>query len=143
LRYSHHLCYADFSFFTEMIALQKILIAHPAEEFTGPLAAALRARYDVRICYTGPDALTMLDTLRPDILVIHLSLPILTGLDVLRNMCHRPEVIVAITNIAISSVIDAAAEAGVDVIFPMPCRIRAVARQINALANRKIPLSGP
>ena len=127
----------------EMIALRKILIAHKAEEFTGPLAAALQVKYDVHICHTGPDALAMLDSVRPDILVIHLSLPVVTGLDVLRNAHHRPGAIIALTNILIQAVVEAAAEAGVDAIFPTPCTIRSVLNQIDTLAERKLPLPGP
>lgn len=123
--------------------MRKILIAHKAEEFTGPLAAALQAKYDVHICHAGPDALTMLDSVRPDILVIHLSLPVVTGLDVLRCAHHRPGVIIALTNILIQAVVDAAAEAGVDVIFPTPCTIRSVLKQIDTLADSKLPLPGP
>lgn len=53
----------------------KLLIADDNEDFRQALADALQGAYYVRTCRTGREALTLLHSYRPDVLVLNLLLP--------------------------------------------------------------------
>ena len=62
----------------------RVLIADNSEEFRQALAAALEGSYRVRTCSDGMEALELLQSEQPDILVMDLMLPQLDGLTLLQ-----------------------------------------------------------
>lgn len=60
--------------------MKTILIADPSELFTEALSHALAPRFHVHICHNGVDALRLLQELRPDILILQLTLPYIDGI---------------------------------------------------------------
>lgn len=113
----------------------KLLIAVKSEIIADSLASAL-SMYDIHICDTGPDALAMLETLQPDILLLDLSLPIMDGLTLLRRSCYKPMYILALTNLATPAVLQAAADAGVQDMILIPCTIRHILEHLDALIEK-------
>lgn len=116
----------------------KLLIAVKLEIIADSLASAL-SMYDIHICDTGPDALAMLETHRPDALILDLTLPVMDGLTVLRKTSFRPNVILALTNLASPAVLQAAADAGVRGMILIPCTIKHIVKQLNALIEKAPP----
>ena len=117
--------------------MRKILIATADKETSVDLSDTL-FQYEVHICHTGTDALKLLETLRPDILVLDLMLPAMDGLAVLRLSTCKPPTILARTNLITPTVIHSAAKAGVQDLLLMPCTTRYIVERLNALIE-KVP----
>lgn len=109
----------------------KLLIAVKSEIITDLLAASL-SMHDVHTCDTGTDALAMLETHRPDALILDLTLPVMDGLTVLRKSVFKPHIILALTNLATPAVLQAAADVGVQEMILIPCTIRYIIEHLNA-----------
>lgn len=113
----------------------KLLIAVKSEIIADALASAL-SMYDVHTCDTGPDALAILETHRPDALILDLTLPVIDGLTVLRKTSFRPHSILALTNLATPAVLQAAADEGVQDMILIPCTIRHIIEYLDSLIEK-------
>jgi len=113
----------------------KLLVAVKSEMIADLLASALSV-HDVHTCDSGTDALTLLETHRPDALILDLMLPVMDGLTVLRKSVYKPDVILALTNLASPFVLQAAADAGVQDMILIPCTIRHMIAHLNALIEK-------
>lgn len=113
----------------------KLLIAVKSEIIADSLASALSI-YDIHICDTGPDALAMLETLQPEILLLDLSLPVIDGLTLLRRSHYKPKHILALTNFVNTAVLQAAADAGVQALILIPCTIRYIVQQLDFIIEK-------
>jgi len=92
--------------------------------------------HDVYTCNTGTDSLAMLETHRPDALILDLTLPVIDGLTVLRKTSFRPHSILALTNLVNTAVLQAAAAAGVQDMILIPCTISHIIEHLNALIEK-------
>lgn len=70
--------------------LTKILIADSCEEFRGTLSGLLQDRYAVRTCHDGIQAMNLLDSFCPDLLIVELTLQGVDGLHVMRAARKKP-----------------------------------------------------
>ena len=113
----------------------KLLIAVKSEIIADSLASFL-SMHEVHICHTGTDSLTMLETYRPDALILDLALPVIDGLTVLRNTNFRPRCILALTNLVTPAVIQTAVDAGVQDMILIPFTIRHIIEHLNALIEK-------
>ena len=113
----------------------KLLIAVKSEIIADSLASAL-SMYDIHMCNTGPDALAVLETLQPEMLLLDLSLPVMDGLTLLRRSRYKPKYILALANLATPAVLQAAADAGVQDMILIPCTIRHIIEHLNALIEK-------
>ena len=113
----------------------KLLIAVKSEIIAESLISSL-SQYDIHTCNTGTDALTMLETLQPEMLLLDLSLPDMDGLTLLRRSNHKPKYILALTDLATPAALQAAADAGVQSMILIPCAIRLIAQKLNALTEK-------
>lgn len=119
----------------------KLLIADCSEEFRQSLEKALPEGYAVRTCRSGNQALDLLRTFRPDILVTDLFLPELDGLTMLQMAFQeglRPKVLVVST--LFSPYIHAALER-LQIDYPMlkPCSLQALVWRIRDFAAEAAP----
>jgi len=65
----------------------KLLLVDDEEEFVSALAERLRIRkYDVRVAPSGEEALLMIGTERPDIVLLDLKMPGMDGLETLKRI---------------------------------------------------------
>ena len=119
--------------------MRKLLIAHSQEYFTQWLASALQEQFEVHTCHTGPDALDKLNTVKPDFIIIYLSLPLMCGLDVVREAEHKPLTMVAITDILTPDIMQEIINAGFDAVFHMPCSMKSILSELNAIIENKFP----
>lgn len=119
----------------------KLLIADCSEEFRQSLENALPEGYAVRTCRSGTQALELMRTFRPDILVTDLFLPELDGLTMLQMAFQeglRPKVLVVST--LFSPYIHAALER-LKIDYPMlkPCSLQALVWRIGDFAAASAP----
>ncbi len=123
--------------------LTKILIADDGEEFRQALAQTLGSSYDIRVCGDGQQALELLQSFRPDILVLELALPHLDGLSLLRQIERPngwPKVLVTARYYS-PYMVAALAELRTDYYLQKPCSIQAMACCIADFAAEGKPAS--
>lgn len=116
--------------------MRKVLIVHNPGPLTNILADHLRGNYGVTVCHTGADAITLIDRLHPDILILYLSLPDIDGITVLRRSGYTPDVILALTNLATDNVVQATFDAGVQDIILIPSSVHYIIERMEQLAKR-------
>ena len=92
-------------------------------------------QYEIYTCKYGSSALSLLDSLCPDILIIGLCLTGMDGISVLRNAKHKPRAVIAITNFVSLDICQDAAECGVQRIIRIPCTAAHVKEQLDQLLN--------
>jgi CheY-like chemotaxis protein len=99
-----------------------------------------RLEADVRAASDGAEALELLETLRPHVLLLDLDMPRVHGLDVARRVRANPRLadlpILAMSGWAAG---DAALGAGCDGFLPKPFRAEALVARINALIGPPDP----
>lgn len=113
-----------------------VLIAHAPGSFAELLAEQLEPGYRVHICHTGSDALTLIDRLHPDILILYLSLPDLDGITVLQRANYLPDVILALTNLTSDCVLQAAFNAGAQEVVRLPSPIHYIVSRLEQITKR-------
>jgi len=129
------LCYAPVINVTGGDIVKKILIATTSEATSTDLLKSL-SQYEVHICSTGTEALELLETLRPDILLLDLMLPVIDGLTVLRRSQFKPRTILALTPLASATVLHSAAAVGVQDILLIPCTTSYIVDRLDALTEK-------
>ena len=119
----------------------KLLIADDNEEFRQALADALRGAYRIRTCRTGKEALALLHSDHPDVLVLNLILPEMDGISLLENAARsgiRPMVL-ATTRLDNDYVIESVTRLGVEYLMRRPCDIPSTVARIRDLSRRLEP----
>lgn len=119
----------------------KLLIAESSEDFRIALAESLRGAYCVRECSDGTEAMRILQTFHPDVLVLDLMLPGKDGISLLQEAAAaglRPMVL-ATTRFASDYVLDTAGQLGVGYVMIKPCEVRATVARIADLSRRLNP----
>lgn len=122
----------------------KLLIADGNEEFRTELEHALQDRFHIRSCASGEEALSLLQSFRPQILALNLMLSVIDGITLLeeaRRMGIRPRVL-ATTPQQNAYVLDAVVRLEVDYVMLRPCRIRAAVARILDMARPDAPAPG-
>ena len=123
--------------------LRTLLIADANEEFRMALAEQLSGAYAVRICADGKQALGLVYSLKPEVLVVDLMLPELDGISLLQQIAQaglRPMVL-ATTRFANDYVVTAAERLGVGYVMVKPCDVRATAARIGDLTEHLKPVT--
>ncbi|MBQ8358653.1 MAG: response regulator [Oscillospiraceae bacterium] len=113
----------------------KILISVRSEVITG-LLSDLLSEHDVHICDTGADAVSMLDVLRPELLILDLRLRGMDGITVLQEARHKPRYILALTDLITESILEAAADVGIQDVILIPCTIQHITKHLFALIEK-------
>ncbi len=111
--------------------MKKMLIAAGSTVVTDELAEEFQNEYDVYRCSDGAVALTMMQDIKPDILIISLSLSHTSGLEVLQLATHKPEITIALTNYISDYIIQACEAAGVCALIRSPCSIDCIRWHLN------------
>ncbi len=126
--------------------IRKLLIAEGAEEFRLALAEALRGCYYVRTCREGREALELMRSYEPDLVILDLMLPGLDGISVLQSAAAagiRP-VVLATTRFVSDYVMEAVDRLGVGYLMVKPCDVTATVNRLGDLSQRiRQPLLSP
>lgn len=118
--------------------LLKLLIADGTEEFRLALADKLRGAYYVRTCRDGTEALELLHSFCPDILVLDMMLPGLDGISLLQAAATSKfqPIVLATTRFVNDYVLESADRLGVGYLMVKPCDVNATATRIADLSQR-------
>lgn len=119
----------------------KLLIADGNEEFRTALHEALQSIYYVRTCCTGKEALALLRSFGPDILVLNLILPEMDGISLLENAaaCGIRPMVLATTRLQNEYIMESVTRLGVDYVMMRPCDIPSTVTRIRDLSRRLNP----
>jgi two-component system response regulator RegX3 len=115
-----------------------ILVVEDEESFVDALVVGLkREGFIVKVARDGVEALDLFDTVRPDLVLLDVMLPKMSGLDVCREIRTRSRVPVIMVT-AKSSEIDTVVglEVGADDYVTKPYRLREVVARIRAVLRR-------
>lgn len=118
----------------------ELLIADGTEEFSRKLADALSEHFNIHQCRKGSEALPLLKSVRPDIMVLDLMVSGLDGISLLHSEAfreHRP-VVLATTRLLNDYIIETAVSLDVGYLIVKPCEPSAVAERVLDLADRFI-----
>ena len=123
--------------------MSRILCVDDEPQLLRTLAANLRARqYEVDLATTGEDAIRMAVERRPDVVILDLGLPGISGLDVIRSLRRWTEVpIVVLSARQGESDKIAALDAGADDYVSKPFGIGELLARVRAALRRAVPLS--
>ena len=121
-----------------------ILVVEDEESFVEALVVGLqREGFQVKVARDGAEALELFDVVRPDLVLLDLMLPRISGVDVCRQLRARSSVpIIMVT--AKSSEIDTVVglEVGADDYVTKPYRMRELVARMRA-ALRRVPHASP
>lgn len=107
--------------------MKKLLIAVNDPALGDSLCRHAKDHFTLQICYNGKDAVSCLESFRPDALVLSLNLSHLDGLEVLRQSgAFLPPVVLALTSYCSPYTEHAAAQLGVGYIMLLPANPTAV-----------------
>lgn len=117
---------------------RKLLIADGAEEFRTALAEALQGSYYVRVCKDGQEALSVLRSFRPDILVLDLMIPGLDGISILQTAAASGicPMVLASTTFTSPYIAESMDRLQVEYLMTRPCDIRGTVARIADLSQR-------
>ena len=116
----------------------KLLIADGTEEFRLALTEQLAGSFVIRCCHQGKQALEMIGSFRPDVLVLDLMLPGLDGISLLQaveELGLKPMVL-AMTRFVSPYVMEAMDRFGVGYLMIKPCDVNATLARIRDLSRR-------
>jgi two-component system, OmpR family, response regulator RegX3 len=115
-----------------------VLLAEDEESFVDALAIGLgREGFDVNIARDGNEALEMFDRLEPDLVLLDIMLPKLSGIDVCRAIRARssvPIIMVTAKGTEIDTVVGL--EMGADDYVTKPYRLRELVARMHAVLRR-------
>lgn len=113
--------------------MKTMLIAVCSEIITEELVRTFQNEYVVYTCNRGDDAQRLLQELKPDILIISLSLSTITGLELLQQTEFTPPIILALTNYLSDFIVQEAQTAGVGALIRLPCSIGFISARLHSL----------
>jgi two-component system, OmpR family, response regulator RegX3 len=116
----------------------KVLLAEDEESFIDALVVGLaREGFDVTVARDGNEALKLFDEVAPDLILLDLMLPKLSGIDVCRSIRSRssvPIIMVTAKGTEIDTVVGL--EVGADDYVAKPYRLRELVARMRAVLRR-------
>ena len=89
----------------------------------------------LHICHTGSDAAELLESLRPDLLLLDLRLWDTDGFELLHNSQYKPLRVLALTDLLTTDSVAAAEEAGIQDMLIIPFSLPEIPAYLDALSK--------
>ena len=119
--------------------MDKLLLAERDTALRDGLVDLLRRDYKITTCADGRTCLELLQSLRPKVAIIDLSLPEFDGLYVIEHsLDFQPPIVLCITDFSNDYVAQTLLDLGVSYIFRKPCFPRPIAARLESL-SRHVP----
>jgi len=119
---------------------RKLLIADSSEDFPAALVHYLQNQYDIRCCQSGKEALELLSSFQPQLLVLDLMLPELDGVSLLKSAAAsglNPNVLV-VSRLFNDYTLTVLGQLGIRYAIRKPCDIQATADRIADLITQPV-----
>ena len=119
--------------------MKKLLIADASEEFRLALQDYLQDTYVIQVCKEGNETLQMMESFRPDVMVLDLLLPGVDGVTLLQKAVDRGlhPTVLATTRFFSDYVLEAMERLSVGYVMVKPCELSAVAERLGDLIQRE------
>ncbi len=116
-----------------------VLLVEDEEAFIDALTVGLRREgFDVEVARDGADALDRFDEVRPDLVLLDVMLPTISGIDVCRELRRRTDVpIIMVTAKAAEIDTVVGLEVGADDYVTKPYRLRELVARMRAVLRRR------
>lgn len=115
--------------------MDKLLLAEPDDLLRNGLLELLRRSYHVTVCTNGRLVLELLETMRPKVAIIDLSLTELDGLYVIEQaLAFRPPIVLCVTDLCNDYIAQTLQDLDVDFIFRRPCQPRAITTRLEHIS---------
>lgn len=116
-----------------------VLLVEDEEAFIDALTVGLRREgFDVEVARDGADALDRFDDVRPDLVLLDVMLPTISGIDVCRELRRRTDVpIIMVTAKAAEIDTVVGLEVGADDYVTKPYRLRELVARMRAVLRRR------
>ena len=122
-----------------MAPTTSVLVVEDEEAFIDALTVGLqREGFDVEVARDGAEALDRFDEVQPDLVLLDVMLPTVSGLDVCRELRHRsavPIIMVTAKTAEIDTVVGL--EVGADDYVTKPYRLRELVARMRAVLRRQ------
>lgn len=116
--------------------MQKILIADASPETTDALSASLSGNYEVHTCDNLADLMRLLESLRPDAVIVSAPLVGIAGLLQIGNAVFPPRVLVILTNIITEQLLETALAIHASCLLRIPFALRPLLRKLQDLLEQ-------
>ena len=114
--------------------MHKVLIAHSSEDVRTTLDNIISCKHQTTTCSNGFDTVKLLETERPDAMILDLSLPGKNGIEILKDAHdYLPPVILATTWYPDPAKMKEATSLGVDHITVLPGKVGILIYQLEDL----------
>ena len=124
-----------------MTTLTSVLVVEDEDSFVDALTVGLaREGFEVSVARDGAEALDMFDDVKPDLVLLDVMLPKVSGLDVCRELRSRssvPIIMVTAKGAEIDTVVGL--EVGADDYVTKPYRLRELVARMRAVLRRRLP----
>ena len=119
--------------------MKKLLIADASEEFRMALQDYLQDTYMIQVCREGNETLQMMESFRPDVMILDLLLPGVDGVTLLQKAADRGlhPTVLATTRFFSDYVLEAMERLSVGYVMVKPCELSAVAERLGDLMQRE------
>ena len=122
--------------------MRKLLIAETDSVLCGALVELLRRSYDITTCADGGTAAELIRTLRPDVLILDLMLPVKDGFYILEETADcLPPVILGISDFSNPYMNQTARDLGVQYLVIKPCLPRSIVSRLDHILHH-VPTPG-
>ena len=119
--------------------MKKLLIADAGEEFRMALQDYLCDRYIIQVCKEGTETLQLMESFRPDVVILDLLLPGVDGVTVLQRAQARGlhATVMAIIHFQSEYLLDALERLNVGYVITKPCDLSAIAARLEDMLAEK------
>src|SRR5262249_20142417 len=123
------------------LSTTSVLIVEDEDSFVDALTVGLkREGFDIKVARDGAEAIEVFDELRPDLVLLDVMLPKISGIDVCRELRSRsqvPIIMVTAKGAEIDTVVGL--EVGADDYVTKPYRLRELVARMRAVLRRRSP----
>ena len=117
--------------------MTKALIALSSDDLCQVLKDLLNYKFSITCCRDGNTALQLLEELRPEVMILDLSLPGRDGITLLEDAKDfRPPIVLAVVNIDSPYIRDVAEDVGIGYIIKLPGDIQAMVKRLLDMVDR-------
>jgi two-component system response regulator RegX3 len=127
------------------LSTTSVLIVEDEDSFVDALTVGLkREGFDIKVARDGAEAIELFDDIRPDLVLLDVMLPKISGIDVCRELRSRsqvPIIMVTAKGAEIDTVVGL--EVGADDYVTKPYRLRELVARMRAVLRRRVPEEAP
>lgn len=109
--------------------MSKVLLVLDSKDLAAILSRMLSTEYQLKIC-DASIAVEVIEDFQPDALILDLFLPGTNGFEILRRATYQTPIIILLTVLVTTSILDDASPLNINYIFLKPFRLSALTKRL-------------